>query len=457
MENFIKSLQNTAKTATQYSTPARVASGYINTVSDYLKNKKPKEQPKPVAPAPTTVVGATTPKSTVIAPAQKTAPSTQSTSLQSPLAKSYIVSQMQPVSNVATSSVAPQTPTVAPQNDPQATSSRDAYIDAYKKYQDAQKENTAITEARQRYNDFVAEQAKSVAGREGRGLGIPISIVRGEQERLLKQTQPEALRLQGDVEIAQGAQKAGIESAKTGLEMQKELLGLEVDEAKSTREASKPIVVDGVAYSMQADGSLKPLTTRQQEAFNLSEGQVRYAINPTTGQYEKIATAPKTTAGGSAQKETQAERNALGFYLRGQDALDTIATIEDDIRNKGLLAQGRLEFAPNFLQSQENQVYRQLQRQFTEARLRKESGAAIPPGEYESDSKTYFAQPGDTVDTLIRKQNARNVVLESLRLSAGNAYRNYGGLPDTGVGFSPENVGPVVVTAPDGQQIEIID
>lgn len=134
-------------------------------------------------------------------------------------------------------------------------------------------------------------------------------------------------------------------------------------------------------------------------------------------------------------KETGTERNALGFYIRAKDVVDTLETgIEQDIVKKSLTGQARLEFAPNFAQSQENQVYRQLQRQFTEARLRKESGAAIPTAEYTQDAQTYFAQVGDTPETLARKKAARDKVLESLRIAAGNSYNNYYGVGGAGFG-----------------------
>ena len=137
---------------------------------------------------------------------------------------------------------------------------------------------------------------------------------------------------------------------------------------------------------------------------------------------------PSQQSGDGLLKETAGERNALGFYVRGKDALDTIGTVESKVTDT-LGKQGALQFFPNLFQSSDMQIYRQLQRQFTEARLRKESGAAIPQAEYDTDAKTYFAQPGDTKETLARKQAAREKVLESLRISAGNAYKNYAADP----------------------------
>ncbi len=134
---------------------------------------------------------------------------------------------------------------------------------------------------------------------------------------------------------------------------------------------------------------------------------------------------------------TGAERQVLAYYNRAKDAVDTLTTpreggdsLEQKIAKAGLMSQGRLQIAPNFLQSQDNQSYRQAQRAFTEARLRKESGAAIPTAEYENDAKTYFAQPGDDAKIVEQKRAARQTVLDGLKFSAGKAYEEFYGEPN---------------------------
>lgn len=124
-----------------------------------------------------------------------------------------------------------------------------------------------------------------------------------------------------------------------------------------------------------------------------------------------------------------ADRTALSYYNRAQDAENTIATIENKIAHLNPAQQLQLRYAPNFAQSPDQQVYRQAQRAFTEARLRKESGAAIPQTEIESDAQTYFAQPGDSPETMERKRLARQQVLNGLKFSAGKAYDEFYGHP----------------------------
>ncbi len=151
-----------------------------------------------------------------------------------------------------------------------------------------------------------------------------------------------------------------------------------------------------------------------------------------------------------------ADRQALAYFQRAKDAEDSIRSsdqtgrpLEDRIADAGFGRQLQLQNAPNALQSPEQQSYRQAQRAFTEARLRKESGAAIPPHEYEADAKTYFAQPGDSRVVRAQKRAARQAVLNGLANSSGGAYKEFFGedfapkfmvaLPDGGVAsFSSE-------------------
>lgn len=140
----------------------------------------------------------------------------------------------------------------------------------------------------------------------------------------------------------------------------------------------------------------------------------------------------------AARAVTGSERQTLSFYNRAKDATaameskdKTGTSLEDRVSKGGLFTQIGLQHAPNLLQSGDQQAYRQAQRAFTEARLRKESGAAIPTAEYENDARTYFAQPGDKPEIIDRKRQARQVVISGLKFSSGKAYNEfYGDEPD---------------------------
>ncbi len=141
-------------------------------------------------------------------------------------------------------------------------------------------------------------------------------------------------------------------------------------------------------------------------------------------QEEAKGKTARTRAQGAVLGE---ERTALAFYNRAKDAENTIGPLEDKMAKADLGQQFRLRFAPNVMQSSDQQVYRQSQRTFTEARLREESGAAIPKEEYENDSRTYFAQPGDSPETIRTKRARRQKVLDGMKFQSGRAYNEYYG------------------------------
>jgi hypothetical protein len=144
--------------------------------------------------------------------------------------------------------------------------------------------------------------------------------------------------------------------------------------------------------------------------------------NDAVGQ--PAAQAPRAVTG--------QERQSLAYYNRAKEAVETLTAPDKsgkslEQRMASLGQQAQLQYAPNLLQSGDQQAYRQAQRAFTEARLRKESGAAIPTAEYTNDSKTYFVQPGDTDATIEQKRKARQTVLDGLKFGAGKAYAEFYG------------------------------
>ena len=134
---------------------------------------------------------------------------------------------------------------------------------------------------------------------------------------------------------------------------------------------------------------------------------------------------------------TGSERQTLAYYNRAQQASDDISGLEEKIAGQGMAGQLQGQYAPNMMQTEDQQLYRQAQRAFTEARLRKESGAAIPTGEYDNDARTYFAQPGDSPKVIQQKRQARQVVLDGLKNSSGKAYAEHFGDADGGSSGGP--------------------
>jgi hypothetical protein len=129
----------------------------------------------------------------------------------------------------------------------------------------------------------------------------------------------------------------------------------------------------------------------------------------------------------AAKPPTGAERRTLNFLMRADDASQTLNGIEDKIQKSGTASKAQMKYMPGILQTKDQQIYEQAQRQFTEARLRKDSGAAIKEEEYKADQRTYFVQPGDSDAVVKRKRLARGVILKALRQESGRAYDEFYG------------------------------
>lgn len=135
----------------------------------------------------------------------------------------------------------------------------------------------------------------------------------------------------------------------------------------------------------------------------------------------------RTPATGSQKPATGLEKRALNFFNRARQADLDLEGMEEQVRDLNLGGQAWMAIMPNFMQTELGQQYTQAQRAFTEARLRKDSGAAIPEQEFANDRKTYFAQPGDSPETLEQKRRGRAAVLASLGFESGQALGEFVG------------------------------
>ena len=191
----------------------------------------------------------------------------------------------------------------------------------------------------------------------------------------------------------------------------------------------------------------------QQLAAQAATDRANVASDRALDRQYKVAqinnlNAPKAV---TAKPSTGLEKGSLAFFNRAFNATKDVAGVEAGFASNPGKAAGLNLWG--ILQTSEQKAYKQAQRTFTEARLRKESGAAIPDDEYKSDSETYFVQPGDGAAEIAQKQRARAEVLEGIRFGAGNAYKEFYGedaVDNIKVGGQTYYVGQIVTNA-EGQ------
>ena len=136
----------------------------------------------------------------------------------------------------------------------------------------------------------------------------------------------------------------------------------------------------------------------------------------------KGAVGPKPPATGNA---SESERSSAGYLGRMQASEATIGKIKGGEPNEATSMLGAIpgvgQYARRQVESDPQSLYRQAADDWIRAKLRKESGAAIPDKEMAEEYRTYFPQPGDSKAVVAQKAQSRKQAEEQLKLSAGRA------------------------------------
>jgi hypothetical protein len=121
------------------------------------------------------------------------------------------------------------------------------------------------------------------------------------------------------------------------------------------------------------------------------------------------------------QPATAAQADAAGFADRMSSSNQVISQLGEVGTDLG---QVNLSKTPggNFLVSDEYQSFDQAKRDFLNAVLRQESGAAIGKEEFASADLQYFPQPGDSPRTLQQKAQNRALAIKGVGRGAGYGY-----------------------------------
>jgi len=161
-------------------------------------------------------------------------------------------------------------------------------------------------------------------------------------------------------------------------------------------------------------------------------------FDPRSGRMTPaVAADGQPVSGGKPLTEFQGKSTAFG--MRADAASKTIdqvgqggkvqpSLIKRAAEAVPLIGEG-LGMAANRLQSPEQQKVEQAQRDFVNAVLRQESGAAISASEFDNARKQYFPQPNDTPEVVAQKARNREMEINGFRISAGPGAKNIGGAP----------------------------
>lgn len=170
-----------------------------------------------------------------------------------------------------------------------------------------------------------------------------------------------------------------------------------------------------VAQGENRGPQVTQLSPEEVAGLNLPEG--------TVAQRRADGSINVVSKGGS-ERYTEGQRQAGAFAYRLRNAsrsLDELARNGIARPSPGILAFGEGRILENALSSTDRR-WLQAAREWLAPVLRKDTGAAVGPGELVTYMGIYLPSPTDDAATLAQKAQARRVAEEALRAQAGGSY-----------------------------------
>lgn len=161
-------------------------------------------------------------------------------------------------------------------------------------------------------------------------------------------------------------------------------------------------------------------------------------------------------AGGAQGKITATQGLVAGYARRLEQAQADLLSLSDSGYERG----SRMEafskaVRPEAFETQEQKLQEQAERNFINAVLRRESGAAIAPSEFDNAAKQYFPRSGDGPEVLAQKLRNRQQVIESFKAEAGRALDQFPKIQDTSPNPRISNAGMTKIS--NGRETVFLD
>lgn len=195
---------------------------------------------------------------------------------------------------------------------------------------------------------------------------------------------------------------------------------------ESQGQVSTPDILDRLQGSegIYIDENSPPQTTFDRMASEEDYG-IPEPANPKQAQEAYKAkldiAKQRAQAGTEPMKDTQAK--SATFADRMQQSEDILRKYENTLTSVEQTAKGAVPIVGNLLTNEDYKLADQAKRNFVNAALRQESGAAIAQSEFENAEKQYFPQVGDTEKVIEQKRKNREAVINGMIRSAGPLYK----------------------------------
>jgi hypothetical protein len=217
---------------------------------------------------------------------------------------------------------------------------------------------------------------------------------------------------------ALGGAQGGASGAKAGLR------GLEVLETGRREKEAMEAEAARLSKSEQKEAIQNALMLAKEErALKAEDRALRAEKRAEERQLKELGLKEQELA----IKKTQEKQLPAGQYAAGTYArrLEQSEQVFDQLSKSGYdptaSAQRLAGLLPGELKSKARLAQEQAERNFVNAVLRRESGAAIASSEFENAKRQYFPRPGDDAQVVAQKKANRLQALAGLQAEAGKA------------------------------------
>lgn len=216
--------------------------------------------------------------------------------------------------------------------------------------------------------------------------------------------------------IDQAIQQAGNDPVKLRVILRQQAqAGLSYAEQIAQRNSDRAFNAGREDKKAEADRNARDFKEKQRE-FGITSGISQGQLDLEKQKAAQALTAPKLT-------EDQAKSGGFADRAAEGDAILNDPAVYGAGMNISEQGKARVPIVGNFLVTSDYQKYDQAARNFINATLRRDSGAAISDGEWDNARKQYLPQPGDSEAVLKQKAANRQTVIGSLGRSAGPSYK----------------------------------
>lgn len=273
--------------------------------------------------------------------------------------------------------------------------------------------------------------ARETGAREAQRYASELSAAQAAQaaEEYRRALQP-LMMAQTPEEWARAAQASGIDPSQAPWEMRDVILAQEFGAAEvldlrakqQDLEPQAPSVPSGFqSLQMRAEAAGLVPGTSEYQSFMLNGGEVAESLTVYGPDGRPIMQQGKGAQGGAAFTEGQSKD--IGFAARARAALGVFEGIPDGAdapisdtltsRVQGALGAVPLGMGRGF-QDPNYQVAENAGTNFLLAILRKDTGAAVTPSEEGMYGRIFLPRPGDSVELLAQKRQAREMAIAGL-------------------------------------------